>query len=83
MRLFKQRDHLFTFLDHPEVDATNNLAERQLRARSHCLQSLLRKQNRPGSPPVGNPRQLGSHLNPAWRILRQLVRRAALLSPGR
>lgn len=30
-RLFKQRDHLFTFLDYPEVDATNNLAERQLR----------------------------------------------------
>ena len=27
----KQRDHLFTFLDHPEVHATNNLAERQLR----------------------------------------------------
>jgi hypothetical protein len=30
-RLTKQRDHLFTFLDHPAVDATNNLAERQLR----------------------------------------------------
>jgi transposase len=30
-RLFKQRDHLFTFLDYPQVDATNNLAERQLR----------------------------------------------------
>ena len=30
-RLLKQRDHLFTFLDHPAVDATNNLAERQLR----------------------------------------------------
>lgn len=30
-RLAKQRDHLFTFLDHPEVPATNNLAERQLR----------------------------------------------------
>ena len=30
-RLFKQRDHLFTFLYHDEVDATNNLAERQLR----------------------------------------------------
>jgi len=29
--LFKHRPHLFTFLDHPEVDATNNLAERQLR----------------------------------------------------
>ena len=30
-RLRKQRDHLFTFLDYDEVDATNNLAERQLR----------------------------------------------------
>lgn len=31
MRLLKQRDHLFTFLDHDAVEATNNLAERQLR----------------------------------------------------
>jgi transposase len=30
-RLAKQQDHLLTFLDFPEVDATNNLAERQLR----------------------------------------------------
>jgi len=30
-RLAKQRDHLFTFLDHAAVPATNNLAERQLR----------------------------------------------------
>ena len=30
-RLAKQRDHLFTFLDYPDVPATNNLAERQLR----------------------------------------------------
>jgi transposase len=30
-RMERQKDHLFTFLDHPEVDATNNLAERQLR----------------------------------------------------
>jgi hypothetical protein len=30
-RLNKQRDHLFTFLDHDGVDPTNNLAERQLR----------------------------------------------------
>lgn len=30
-RLRKQRDHLFTFLDHDAVDATNNRAERQLR----------------------------------------------------
>jgi transposase len=31
LRLHKQRDHLFVFLDHKAVDATNNLAERQLR----------------------------------------------------
>jgi transposase len=30
-RLYKQRDHLFTFLDHDGVEATNNRAERQLR----------------------------------------------------
>ena len=30
-RIRKQRDHLFTFLYHDQVDATNNLAERQLR----------------------------------------------------
>jgi transposase len=31
MRLWKQRDHLFTFLNQTDVPATNNLAERQLR----------------------------------------------------
>ncbi len=30
-RIFKQRDHLFEFLKHREVPATNNQAERQLR----------------------------------------------------
>jgi transposase len=30
-RLWKQRDHLFVFLERAGVDATNNLAERQLR----------------------------------------------------
>lgn len=30
-RLFKQQDHLLTFLDYPQVEATNNQAERQLR----------------------------------------------------
>jgi hypothetical protein len=31
VRLRKQQDHLFTFLEKPGVEATNNLAERQLR----------------------------------------------------
>lgn len=30
-RLWKQRDHLFVFLDYEQVEATNNLAERRLR----------------------------------------------------
>ena len=30
-RIAKQRDHLLNFLDHPQAEATNNLAERQLR----------------------------------------------------
>ncbi len=30
-RLSKQQEHLFTFLDYPAVEATNNQAERQLR----------------------------------------------------
>ena len=30
-RLYKQQDHLFEFLKHDGVDATNNRAERQLR----------------------------------------------------
>ena len=29
--MWKQRDHLFTFLERADVPATNNLAERQLR----------------------------------------------------
>ena len=31
LRLLKQHDHLFTFLDYDQVEATNNQAERQLR----------------------------------------------------
>ncbi len=30
-RFSRQKDHLFTFMDYDQVDATNNLAERQLR----------------------------------------------------
>lgn len=31
-RLRKQRDHLFTFIDHPEIQPTNNQAEQSLRS---------------------------------------------------
>src|SRR5207253_10604781 len=58
-RLFKQRDHLFTFLDHDGVDATNNLAERQLRPAV-----IARKIS------CGNKTQKGAH---TWQILASLA----------
>lgn len=82
-RLYKQRDHLFTFLDHPQVEATNNLAERQLRPAV-----IARKIS------CGNKTARGAR---TWEILTSLaatctqrgesfaktVSNAALLSPAR
>ena len=58
-RLHKQRDHLFTFLDHDGVDATNNLAERQLRPAV-----IARKIS------CGNKTQKGAR---TWQILASLA----------
>jgi len=58
-RLRKQFDHLFTFLDHPDVPATNNLAERQLRPAV-----IARKLS------CGNRTAPGAH---AWEVLASLA----------
>lgn len=58
-RLCKQRDHLFTFLDHAAVPATNNLAERQLRPAV-----IARKVS------CGNKTQAGAQ---AWEVLTSLA----------
>jgi transposase len=58
-RLEKQRDHLFTFLEVEEVDATNNLAERQLRPAV-----IARKVS------CGNKTPNGAH---TWEILTSLA----------
>jgi hypothetical protein len=55
MRLWKQRDHLFTFLERADVPATNNLAERQLRPAV-----IARKIS------CGNKTSKGAH---AWQVL--------------
>jgi transposase len=82
-RLQKQQDHLFTFLEVAEVDATNNLAERQLRPAV-----IARKVS------CGNKTPRGAH---TWEILTslaatcvqqsesfaQLVSQTVLLSPTR
>ena len=59
MRLWKQRDHLFTFLERAEVPATNNLAERQLRPAV-----IARKIS------CGNKTQKGAR---AWAVLASLA----------
>src|SRR5260221_6005884 len=59
-RLHKQRDHLFTFLDHDGVDATNNLAERQLRPAVIARKSPVAI--KPGTVPPS-----GKSL-PRWRL---------------
>lgn len=58
-RLEKQQDHLFTFLEAAEVDATNNLAERQLRPAV-----IARKVS------CGNKTSDGAH---TWEILASLA----------
>jgi transposase len=82
-RLEKQQDHLFTFLDVEEVEATNNLAERQLRPAV-----IARKVS------CGNKTPQGAH---TWEILTSLaatctqqaesfahlVSQSALLPPAR
>jgi len=58
-RLHKQRDHLFTFLGESEVEATNNLAERQLRPAV-----IARKVS------CGNKTPLGAQ---TWQVLSSLA----------
>jgi transposase len=58
-RLEKQQDHLFTFLEVEEVEATNNLAERQLRPAV-----IARKVS------CGNKRPQSAH---TWEILTNLA----------
>jgi hypothetical protein len=59
-RLRKQRDHLFTFLYDDHVDATNNLAERQLRPAV-----IARKVS------CGNKTKKGAH---TWEVMDQHCR---------
>ncbi|HWB04222.1 MAG TPA: transposase, partial [Verrucomicrobiales bacterium] len=63
VRLDKQRDHLFTFLDHSAVEATNNLAEREL-----CPAVIARKLS------CGHRTAAGAE---TWALLSSLVRTCA------
>jgi hypothetical protein len=59
VRLHKQIDHLFTFLEHPQVEATNNLAGRQLRPAVIARKVSCGQRTRPGAD--------------AWQVLASLA----------
>jgi hypothetical protein len=83
MRLYKQRDHLFTFLDHPEVEATNNLAERQLRPAVIARKLSCGNKTSRGARTWEILASLAATCTQRGESFANLVSQAALLSPTR
>jgi hypothetical protein len=82
LRLHKQRDHLFVFLDHKEVDATNNLAERQLRPAVIARKLAAGNKTRAGADAWAALASLAATANQqAFCFISWLAQRI-LLSPG-
>lgn len=82
-RLWKQRDHLFTFLDHPEVDATNNLAERQLRPAVIARKVSCGNKTEPGAKVWQILASLAATCGQRSESFARLISDAALLNYGR
>jgi transposase len=83
LRLYKQRDHLFTFLDHPEVEATNNLAERQLRPAVIARKLSCGNKTNQGARTWEILASLAATCAQRGESFANLVSQAALLSPAR
>jgi transposase len=83
LRLYKQRDHLFTFLDHPEVEATNNLAERQLRPAVIARKLSCGNKTSRGARTLEILSSLAATCAQRGESFAKLVSQAALLSPTR
>lgn len=83
MRLLRQRDHLFTFLDHPEVEATNNLAERQLRPAVIARKISCGNKTQTGARTWETLTSLAATCAQRGESFAQLVSQAALLSYAR
>lgn len=82
-RLLKQRDHLFTFLDHPEVEPTNNLAERQLRPAVIARKLSCGNKTKRGARTWEILASLAATCTQRGGSFADLVSHAALLSPTR
>jgi transposase len=82
-RLYKQRDHLFTFLDHRQVEATNNLAERQLRPAVIARKISCGNKTARGARTWEVLTSLAATCGQRGESFAKLVTNAALLSPAR
>lgn len=82
-RLFKQRDHLFTFLDQPEVEPTNNLAERQLRPAVIARKLSCGNKTKRGARTWEILASLAATCTQRGESFAELVSHAVLLSPTR
>jgi regulator of replication initiation timing len=80
-RLRKQRDHLFVFLDHPAVDATNNHAERQLRPAVIARKLSCGNRSPRGALTWERLTSLAVTAAQRGQSFREIVARAALLAP--
>lgn len=82
-RMERQKDHLFTFLDHPEVDATNNLAERQLRPAVIARKVSCGNKTTSGARTWEILTSLAATATQRGESFAALVSQAALLNPAR
>jgi transposase len=82
-RMEKQKDHLFTFLNHPEVDATNNLAERQLRPAVIARKVSCGNKTTSGARTWEILTSLAATATQQGQSFASLVSHAALLNPAR
>jgi len=80
-RLQKQRDHLFTFLDYDDVDATNNLAERQLRPAVIARKVSCGNRTERGAQTWEILASLAATCTQRGRSFRELISSAARLPP--
>jgi len=82
-RLEKQQDHLFTFLEVEEVDATNNLAERQLRPAVIARKVSCGNKTPQGARTWEILTSLAATCAQQAKSFAQLVGQTAVLSPAR
>ena len=81
-RLRKQRDHLFTFLYDDRVDATNNLAERQLRPAVIARKVSCANRTTKGAHTWEVMASIAATANQQQQVFQNMVAQAICLNPS-